>query len=319
MTQKQRKKRPAIPFTWRTAEQHHSWPEAAVLGDTAIGRPSIAQYRVFADLYAKWKPDRENPLPIHLVFANLRAEDPAAQLAFLQTYGPLSKEEEVASEEVIVWARWAQAEMLKNSFNPAVYWEEQFRQGLPLMPPGMARADSWWKTDVKQFWPEQRLFALLFRIWAECGTRHLELRVQQRWQRLDILRELLVELERLNPEYAPASLKQYIQRCSSKYLVRFSKALVTQFLADRTSQVSTALPPATDLFMNKMIREWSCPTLLDALYMMFFQDFTSGDRFAVQCGNCNLVFVVTDRKVRFCSSQCEATKRTREYRKRQKK
>ncbi len=220
------------------------------------------------DLYGQARAGRNNPLPPHLVFAEL-GDDEAAACAYLNAYGPLQPEYTDPNQQTC--AEWRK--LSGKSPEPPTY----FRNSLnidAMLPPRPHRGIAFHAVSLERFWRLQSEYELTVRLVSAVFIRRAfaiaEVRCDARNDR-----ELIEEAT----EHVKPTINRYLDRMSPRIVRTPNRRSIEGF--------------------------WACYSLLQALYLMLFLDIASRGVRIVSCEKCTRLFYADRERVMYCSPMCE--------------
>jgi hypothetical protein len=233
------------------------------------------------ELYGAAKLSRSEPLPPHLVFAELEENEDSA-CAFLNAYGPLNATLSQHGEplKATELKRWEKASL--NSVAP----EEFFRKTLgvaPLLPAPAMPAKYFYRGSLANFWHEQSTFELALRLYTALSSPAAER-----------YRNIRRALARVGVDWAISEEGRYITE---------AREYVRKTINDRLSLTEPRV--VYEIESSALEGVWGCYSLIHAMYLMLFLDIASRSARIVQCEKCGTLFYTELQRGRYCSATCE--------------
>jgi hypothetical protein len=274
-----------------------------VIGDDLVGRVGAdfgGGYNPF-DLYGVAKPGRGQPLPPHLVFAELdRTEEEAC--AFLNAYGPLDGcsvfGTPLTKTKIKAWEKAS-----AKSSSPEIVFGKTLGE-VPLLPPPGKPQDDFIYYRLDEFWRRQSEFELALRLDGALNSAPAE-----RYSK--IRRALKIVGTDWDIRHGSISgfgldelplLGLMGQGVESQYInaaVHFVRNTVNWNLSITTPRLVRKLDSVA------VEGVWGCYSLLGAMYLMLFLDIAHRNTRIVQCEKCGSLFYSDLERVRYCSAGCE--------------
>ena len=243
------------------------------------------------DLYGAAERARGEPLPPHLVFAELDKEDPDDACAFLNAYGPLEGTSDYLPLSDDGLREWKNAS--QNSPAP----EEYFRSRLgsvPLLPDPPAPQDHYYSYSLKQFWANQSDFELALRLHTAIDSRSDQF---QRIRRTLAVKGVRWDIKGRNIE------RLYTERAREFVISTLNGHL--QLMRPRVARVPAYLTNFAANMSTTVTGVWGCYSLLESMYLMLFLDIVGGSGRIAQCEKCHTLFYTALDKGKYCSPVCE--------------
>ena len=263
--------------------------QCRLIGTVAIGDDLIGMigadlgtgYNPF-DLYGAARPGRNEPLPPHLVFAELE-ENARSACAFLNAYGPLrGRMASVAGPlKPAHLKKWKH--LSENSPTP----EEFFRETLgvpPLLPPPPTPTRDFHESSLANFWFEQSEFELTVRLVTALNSHPGEQ-----------YRNIRRALNRVGVDWGG--------RHTERWYVTRAIEQVRETMNSELSLTPPRVVPTLDF--NAIEGVWGCYSLHQAMYLMLFLDIASRGMRIAQCEKCETLFYTQRERGRYCSALCE--------------